>query len=954
KLDPNGRPDGRLVLSSLARRQSARPSPLPEPHSESFVGRELELKRLRDALAGCKAGRAVTVLVEGESGVGKSALVKRFLLRAHAEDPKALVLRGRCHERERVPYNALDAAIDDFSRWLARSEFDASRLGVPIEPLLTVFPTLRAVPTLVELALGSSDPGNVPDQRGAAFAGLKALLSRLATERTVVLALDDLQWADADSLALLRELRRGESPAPVLLVATVRAEAAAEIAACLNDGHAELRRLPLGGLSRDEAAMLLAARGAACDLDDVLAETHGHPMFIAALAAAPQSEVRSTKLDDVLRSHVAGLHREARELVEIVAVAGAPIGNDALERVAAMSPEAYAGAIATLADARLVRAGGNRSADRVEPYHDRVREAVCESLSTDRARAIHARIASTLEALGAPADVLYTQFAGAGDRAKALHYGSLAADAAASALAFGRAAELQRALLAWGPHRPDDERLLSVALAEALQNDGRATEAAAMFLSAARIPGAEPSIERELHRRAAEQLLMSGHVKEGLQAAGSVLASVGLPLPERPAAILAGAGWNQLRLAMHSLRWEPRGENALATRDLERIDACWSVGTGLQMVDLALGSYFQTRGALECLAAGEPFRIARALCMSSISAAAAGRRPLALRLYETAKRAATAHGSPIARFYERLARHGLYYILENDWRACLGGAAEVEKMWRRLGRGDGWETDVASHFACSCLHQLSRPEFKERVRARIQTAVRTGNRFVEVTFRARYADVHLMDDDPREASADLEEALASWEPAGRSFGNQRMWGLWMRIAIASYTQEPRRALSVIRAEAQQMRRSILARLPVFILGWAMYLAGFELNCAREALTRREMAAAAGHVREAKRWMAVLAATGLPAAPGCVLIFDAACSHLQGDADAARVKLERGIPVAEEKGMIHMAVSAKRVLGTLLGGDDGAAMVRSADASLGAAGVKRPERYVSTQVPGFPV
>ena len=953
-LDPKARPDGRQILSALARRQSARPSPLPEPHTESFVGRGVELSRLGDALHACGDGRAVTVLVEGESGVGKSALVSRFLAHARGADDRMVVLRGRCHERERVPYNALDAAIDDLSRWLSRTSFDVSKLGLPVGPLLTVFPALRAVPALMEHALASSDPGSVPDDRGAAFAALRALFGRVASSFTIVLALDDLQWADADSLALLRELRRGAPPAPLLLVATVRSGAADEIYACLNEGRAELRRLPVGGLSRAEAAELLAARGAACDLDAVLAETRGHPMFIDALASAPQGGLRQAHLDDVLRGQVAALHREARELAEIVSVAGAPIGNDALERVAGISPEAYAGAIATLADARLVRASGTRSADRVEPYHDRVREAVYESLGEERARAIHARIASTLEALGGPADVLYAQFAGARDRPKALHYGILAAESAAGALAFGRAAELYRALLGLGAHSPSDERFLSVALAEALQNDGRATAAAEMFLAAAGIAGTEAAHQRELNRRAAEQLLMSGHVKEGLSAAGSVLGSVGLPMPERPAAILAGAGWNQLRLAMHSLRWEPRGENAVPPRDLERIDACWSIGSGLQMVDVILGSYFQTRGALECLSAGEPFRIARALCTSSIAAAAAGRRSLALRLHEAAKRAAASHGSPVARLYERLAQYGLDYILENDWRACLAGTSEIERLWRRLGRGDGWETDVLHHFACSCMHQLNRPEFKDRVRARIQTAARTGNRFVEVTFRARYADVHLMEDDPREAAADLEDALASWEPAGRSFGNQRMWGLWMRIAIACYAREPLRALPVIRAEAQAMRRSILARLPVFTLGWAMYLAGFELSCAREAQERRDAAAAASHVRAAKRWLSTLGALELPAAAGFATTFDAACSYLQGDVPAARKKLERGIAMTEKGGTLNMATCGKRVLGTLVGGDEGGAMIRDAEASLRAAGVARPERYVATQVPGFPL
>ena len=69
---------------------------------QTFVGRETELGVLREAFAACDTGASVTLLVEAESGMGKSALVEQFI--AGLDRREVIVLRGRCYERESVPY----------------------------------------------------------------------------------------------------------------------------------------------------------------------------------------------------------------------------------------------------------------------------------------------------------------------------------------------------------------------------------------------------------------------------------------------------------------------------------------------------------------------------------------------------------------------------------------------------------------------------------------------------------------------------------------------------------------------------------------------------------------------------------------------------------------------------------------------------------------------------------
>src|SRR6185436_14594996 len=93
KRNPQARPTGPAILRALG--VTAGASSSDAPWSEDFVGRARELAVLHDAFMATREGAPVTVVIEGASGVGKSALLRRFLLgmRGHA-----LVLDGRCHE----------------------------------------------------------------------------------------------------------------------------------------------------------------------------------------------------------------------------------------------------------------------------------------------------------------------------------------------------------------------------------------------------------------------------------------------------------------------------------------------------------------------------------------------------------------------------------------------------------------------------------------------------------------------------------------------------------------------------------------------------------------------------------------------------------------------------------------------------------------------------------------
>ena len=130
---PEERPSGAAVLARLG---SARLEPwlapdAPSRTGELFVGRRTELALLDDSFRKVAAGKPTTVLVHGPSGMGKSLLVRHFLEQLHDSAPNAVVLTGRCYERESVPYKALDSLVDSLSRYLSDLPRDAVERVLP-------------------------------------------------------------------------------------------------------------------------------------------------------------------------------------------------------------------------------------------------------------------------------------------------------------------------------------------------------------------------------------------------------------------------------------------------------------------------------------------------------------------------------------------------------------------------------------------------------------------------------------------------------------------------------------------------------------------------------------------------------------------------------------------------------------------------------------------------------
>ena len=304
---------------------------------------------------------------------------------------------------------------------------------------------------------------------------MATFLREAARGRPTILVLDDLQWADAPALLLLRQLARALEDAPLLVLGTYR-ELEVREDDPLAGAIAELRRarvleqVSLAGLAPDAVAELVRERGISLGpgaLRAVTDRAEGNPFFVEELVRRPEAELEAgvpESVKDLLLRRVRRLDELERAALAAAAVLGAEFELDALERVTGLDSEALLEAMDdALAESVLVE-----TPDAIGRYrfaHALIRETVDNQLSATRRARLHRRAGEALEALHADAldDVaaaLAHHFAVAGDDRRRFEYDVRAARAAARVYAGEQALVHYDAAIAGAP--AGDERLTAL------------------------------------------------------------------------------------------------------------------------------------------------------------------------------------------------------------------------------------------------------------------------------------------------------------------------------------------------------------------------------------------------------------------------------------------------------------------------------------------------------------
>jgi signal transduction histidine kinase/serine/threonine protein kinase/ActR/RegA family two-component response regulator len=385
-----------------------------------FVGRREQLETLREAWGDAYGGLARMVHVSGAPGSGKTRLVRTFLDETRAQ--RRLVLEARCVPGDARPFAALAELLGAHVR-----AFDHGRPSEAPElrsALRDMAPFLmRLSPELARLYEGTAELG-APHEVQALFAeGVAEALSRLLASGPAVVWIDDLQWIDPSSRAVLTRVVDRARGSRVLFVVTSRADeqSTAEVDLFFRPiRNLRPRGCPVGALHADQVERLieayLGAPGLPSELVGPLVSLgDGTPMCVLELLHAIAGEgllVPSwgrwrldreglermqfpTRMREILARRVAELSTNTRRVMAAAAVLGLVVEE---ERLAAITPELEtAAALREAREARvLVRTGARES----RFVHETIREALIGRLDAAELRAIHQRIAERLDAEG--------------------------------------------------------------------------------------------------------------------------------------------------------------------------------------------------------------------------------------------------------------------------------------------------------------------------------------------------------------------------------------------------------------------------------------------------------------------------------------------------------------------------------------------------------------------------
>jgi serine/threonine protein kinase len=940
-VDPAKRPTGRDVLRRLG--ADVGPEPI---RRVPFVGRARERAVIERALEDSRHG-PVLVVVRGESGLGKTALVREFLAAKTQKDGGPLVLSGRCYEREFVPYKAFDGIVDALGEFLCREWLASPPAGAAA--LARVFPVLRRVdgfdPPSERVA------GDPQDELARAFAALREVLGSVARGMPLVLAIDDMQWADADSHRLLDDLLRPPLPPSLCVVVTARPgiAGARDVLADLSLRFDDVRAVDLPSLPIEEARRLAReALGPSTDevvVESIVRESGGHPLFLLTLAGhVPRFGFErggEVKLDDALWDRAARIEPAARRILELASVAGAPLGAATLASAAGLDRASYDANVRALHAERLVRATPAAGAGLVEPYHDRVRESVMARLDPEALRECHRRLAVALADTSRSAHdaaSLVRHLEGAGETARAAHQAEIAARGAEDALAFDLAAEMTRTAMRLGAHEPAALQALRERLAEMLANAGRAVEAAQACVDAA--AGAPPSKRLELRRRAADHWLRSGHIERGLAILAGVLDEIGDRFPSQGAAMISTLV-GRFRARFRGLRWTRRAESEVAPAVLQRIDVYHAVGVSLALIDPVRGGSFEGKALRLALDAGEPRRLASALAMET---------------------GYLASGSGLARGRELLREVVRIDAMAGDgYQGCLAplmegfvdyhsglfrrAAANLREVERRLSDQPG--TYFERTF-CHCFRLISLRyggrygELERGFFDWVRSAERRGDLFSEAAIRFNLNGVWLARDAPDEARRDL--VRTRWPAPRGGYHMQHWYEQQSRFEIDLYTGEGRRGLAEFRPIAARLSRSLVRAVRIHRVHVHWLLGRLLLAAAA--------AGGAGEVGEAARVAGRLGREDVPYARTYALLLRAGIAHRRAD-DAGCVRfLDLAAAYADANDYPHCASASRLRLGSLVGGARGAALVGRAREWMAEQNIRDPQRMARVWTPGF--
>ncbi len=436
----------------------------PAVPGTQIVGRERELAELTAAWERAAAGTPSLALIVGEAGIGKTRLAQ--VLAGSLESAGATVLQARCYETERSLF--LQPVVEAVLPAVARTPAAVLHglLGEDAATFAALIPEAAAI-------LGPLPTGHLPArlERRRAFHSMGVFLRELAAQGTVLLLLDDLQYAGQSTVEFLHYLARHSGTARLLVVATLRAESDEQAGAALADVAS---RIELGPLSPVAVAELARQAGQAGHTERIISQTRGHALFVVEMlrALADGDEGLPGSLRDAVLARARRCGPAVEEVLRAAAVLGASVDPGLVAAVLDITPANALRACELAGQARLLVPAGHA----FEFANDLIREALYAGTGQPARAAYHRRAADLLTH---QPEALAYHAAAAGDWARAARGWLSAAETAFRRFAISDAAALASEAIVAAEQTGDFE---VAARARVLR--GRAHEAATEYQAA--------------------------------------------------------------------------------------------------------------------------------------------------------------------------------------------------------------------------------------------------------------------------------------------------------------------------------------------------------------------------------------------------------------------------------------------------------------------------------------
>lgn len=509
------------------------------PHGQ-LVGRDAELDRLRSAFGEVLRGRCTIVGIHGESGIGKSTLVRAFLKQLEDTSPGLVCIQGKCSPHEYVQFPALDAVIDSLSMAWRSLPAKAAESILPSVPAIlpTLFPVMESVPAVAARMVVDSAaiPRDGQKRREDALLALQETLENLAQQRPLVVFIDDFQRADEESRTLLQRLLSSPRVPPMLILLAYRDAPDLQLPR-LRDRPTE--RLELSRLPASAVRRLFDASGyelTPWELDRVVTESGGHPLFAVELVRSvwvgDGIEKQGPTLRAAIKHRAAALTESSRRVAMLLALSPHPVPVPVMASAVEMGRGQCFAILEELERLGFGRAVDARGEVAYEPYHDQFREALRALINAGEATPRWRALAEAWSAHERPnllAEAEAWHAAKVFDRAMGCY--ERAAEEAETRMQYGLQARLlaQAELLLGTSGRLDARLDLMSRRAKALVASGHTAEAARVYEEIRTIAPADARIDARCAE--AHCLLASGDLERGEALFRATMKHYGDPLP---------------------------------------------------------------------------------------------------------------------------------------------------------------------------------------------------------------------------------------------------------------------------------------------------------------------------------------------------------------------------------------------------------------------------------------